>query len=51
MGGAGIDTRVLEFGVGWIILDCGLLYTLFASLGSIYSSIGLHKTIHSLSNC
>lgn len=50
MGGAGIDTRVLEFGVGWIILDCGLLYTLFASLGSIYCSIGLHKTIHSLSN-
>jgi len=51
MGSAGIDNRILGFGVGWIILDCELLYTLFASLSSIHCSVGLHnKAIYSLSN-
>lgn len=48
MGSAGIDTRALGFGVGWIILDCGLLYTLFASFALILILLSFNKATHSI---
>lgn len=48
MGSADIDTRALGFGAGWIILDCGFLYTLFASFALILILLSSKKMIHSI---
>lgn len=48
MGSAGIDTRALGLGVGWIILDCELLYTLFASFTLMLILLSFNKTNHSI---